>query len=1122
MSPPRVTSGPQPSPATGTVSTPASRAARLARDIDARQSGIELALLGVAALVVGLAVLHVWLAQARRAGAVEADLAAGRAVMVGPGTRAAALSPLLTSIERDSERQFVARTIASALTPGHPTAIDPLRQIGDLARIRIAARTIDARRDVPALSARLRTMRLGRMNVDSIRLLDADDLRALRASAAVRTAAEFGWRLVLAALLLVAAFFAAHVIRRLLGVSGDAVIVPIVFLLCGLGFVTMASVNDAVRDRLLFEPFAWGCALGAPLLAAASAVDFRRLGVDRLAFVFLAAALVASALLLTFGSGPGASGVKVNLLGVQPVEAIRPLIALFLAGYFARRWEMVRELRESRVAGSTILRRVSLPRWTDLQPVVVGMALVLVFFFLQRDLGPALVMSLVFLAVYSIARDRWLFAVAGLAILGAGFAAGYLAGYPSTVVRRVEMWRAPWDNAISGGDQVAHSLWALASGGLLGSGSGASGAGYIPTGQNDLVLASLGEDLGFVGLAAIFALFAVFIVRTLRRARETDVAYVAFLIAGLVTSLVGQMLLIAAGLLGLAPLSGVVTPFLSLGRSSMLSNLAVVGLLLASVRLAVPSESRPFARPIGVLRNVLLVAILALVVRAFVVQVVDRNETMARPVRTRQADGVQRFQDNPRLREAAQWLTRGTISDRNGLPLATSDGREIDKARAAVEAAGARISLNCPDPRARCYPWGGVTFAILGDGVTRANWAASNTDYVERRLDEHLRGFGSRTVAGERLPDYASLIPLWDHRNDLSHPAARRLFERVGDAGLTIDARLQWQIGRLLEARLAKLNLSRGAVVVIDGTSGDVLASVSHPWPLPIRGRVRVGDILPADSPALLDRARFGQYPPGSTFKLVTAAAALRAPGRLEERTFMCRNLPDGRVGQNLAGWRRPVRDDPADRSPHGHVAFDEGIVVSCNAYFAQLGLAVGARPLREAAAQFEVQTAVPDTVERLRGQLPWASYGQGEVVASPFRMARVAATFGASGIMPHGQVIAAPAEADSSGTRRILTPAQAERVAQAMRQVVLRGTARSLLTTMGSDGGDIAGKTGTAEVAGARSHAWFVGFAPASAGAERRIAFAVLIENGGYGGDAAVPLAGDIVTAARKLGVIK
>ncbi len=1106
---------------TVTVSTPDSRAARLARDTDSRRSWIELGLIAAAVIIVAMAVAHVWLAQTVRAGATEGAIAAGRVLVLGPGTKPEELVPLLSSIERDSERRFVARTIADALAADGPAAIGPLSHVGALARIRVDARVIATRRDLPALAASLDELRLGRMNPVSIRLLEASDLRALRPAVAVRTQSTFGLRLGLSALLLVAAFLAAHVVRRVLGVTSDPVVLPVVFLLCGLGFVTMASVNDPVRDRLLFESFAWGAAFGALLLAAGSAIDFRRLGVDRLAFVFLAAALLISMLLLAFGSGPGTSGVRVNLFGVQPVEAIRPLIALFLAGYFAKRWEVVRELSDPRASGAPLLERAAPPRWSDLQPVVVGMALVLVFFFLQRDLGPALVMSLVFLATYSVARGRWLLALAGLGAVVAGFAVGFFAGYPSTVVKRVAMWRSPWDNAISGGDQVAQSLWALASGGWLGNGSGSSGAAYIPTGENDLVLASLGEDFGFVGFAAVLVVFAVIVVRLLRRAARTDDGYAALVIVGLVTSLVAQLLLIAAGLLGLAPLSGVVTPFLSLGRSSMVSNLAVVGALLAAARLATPGETKPFARPVGVLTAAFVVAIGVLGVRAFTVQVVNRTETLARPVRTRQADGALRFQDNPRLREAAQWLVRGTITDRNGLPLATSNRARLTKARPALESAGARVGANCPDSSQRCYPWGGLAFPLLGDATTRANWAASNTDYVERQLDLHLRGYGDREVLGERLSDYAALVPLWDHRDDLSHPAASRLINRDRSVRLTIDARLQARAARLLEDRLAELNLARGAVVVLDAGTGEVLAAVSHPWPAMTRGAVRVGGNLPADAPALLDRARFGQYAPGSTFKLVTAAAALRSPKHDEDRRFTCRHLPDGRVGQIIEGWRRPVRDDPADKTPHGEVTLDEGLVVSCNAYFAQLGLALGARTLRETAALFEVQTAVPDTVESLRGQLPWASYGQGEVVASPFRMARVAAAFATAGAMPIGRLLVAP-EPSQGGSRQILPAEGAQRIARAMRRVVLQGTARTLTTLLGPEGGDLAGKTGTAEVTGARSHAWFVGFAPASQQQGRRIAFAVLIENGGYGGAAAVPLAGEIVTGARALGIIK
>ena len=187
-----------------------------------------------------------------------------------------------------------------------------------------------------------------------------------------------------------------HGVRRATGTIGDPLIVPIVCALCGLGLLTMASVNDPLRDRLLFEPFAVGVALGCVALTAASQVDFRRLELRPLRLrVPGRRRSRCRCCCSSFGSGPGPSGVKVNLFGVQPVEAIRPLVALFLAGYFARRWELLRELRAiRRAAASRSSDACALPRVADVIPVAVGMALVLLFFFFQRDLGPALVISL--------------------------------------------------------------------------------------------------------------------------------------------------------------------------------------------------------------------------------------------------------------------------------------------------------------------------------------------------------------------------------------------------------------------------------------------------------------------------------------------------------------------------------------------------------------------------------------------------------------------------------------------------------------------------------------------------------------------------------------------------------
>jgi peptidoglycan glycosyltransferase len=192
-----------------------------------------------------------------------------------------------------------------------------------------------------------------------------------------------------------------------------------------------------------------------------------------------------------------------------------------------------------------------------------------------------------------------------------------------------------------------------------------------------------------------------------------------------------------------------------------------------------------------------------------------------------------------------------------------------------------------------------------------------------------------------------------------------------------------------------------------------------------------------------------------------------------------------------------------------------EGLVHSCNAYFAQLAATLGPEPLIGTAARLGISlTPSKIPAQRVRDTLPQIGYGQGDVVATPMRMARVAAAIASEGLLreTHQETNARPAEPD-----RFLDRNASHLLASYMRDVVLSGTGRSLK----GHPWRIAGKTGTAELADRASHAWFVGFAPYGA-ATRRIAFAIIIENAGYGGASAAPVAGEIVTAAAQSGLVQ
>jgi peptidoglycan glycosyltransferase len=245
--------------------------------------------------------------------------------------------------------------------------------------------------------------------------------------------------------------------------------------------------------------------------------------------------------------------------------------------------------------------------------------------------------------------------------------------------------------------------------------------------------------------------------------------------------------------------------------------------------------------------------------------------------------------------------------------------------------------------------------------------------------------------------------------------------------------------------------------------------------------------------------------------------AALRLSAEHAGHQYVCRRLPDGRIGNFVRGWGRAVRDDVRDTTPHGTLDMERGLIVSCNAYFAQLATyQVGADALHRTADLLGITVGRPNTPQRLRDALPQAAYGQGEVLATPFQMARAAATVANGGVMPFGRWVTDETNLRVQPPQRILDSNVNALLARYMRETVTRGTGREA----GGAAVPVAGKTGTAEIANGPSHAWFIGFAPATG--RNRIAFAVLIENGRYGGSAAAPLAATLVSAAAKLGTFR
>jgi len=1099
----------------------------------------ELILLLAATALVGCGLWLVWQSKSH----VFEDFAKGSAE-----SRIADLSqfksvqqilPFLTSVAGNEDREFIARRIFSVRGREFANA-------GAVANIRVTVKEIAAHPRLESFPKRLAEAEAREARRKhrwfgpaakpvSVSLLTPEQIRSFKQAVVVRSPADYRKRFLLWSFLCIGVFYAIHVFWRLRGFAGDQTVLPVLHLLSGTGLILMISLRDPLRDTLMFQDFAEGLILGALLLAVLSTIDFER-EFRGLSYVWLGLSVLLATALAFFGSGPGESDAKVNLGFFQPVEVIRILLVLFLAGYFARNWDALRDLKQQRgPLGS--LRFLSVPRLQYLLPVAIGVSVALAMFFLLKDLGPALVIGCLFLSLYTVARNKPGLAVAGLCAIVFVFWAAHSAGYPETVTQRIDMRASPWDNYVRGGDQLAHSLWALSSGGVLGAGVGLGNPEYVPAAHTDLIVAALGEEWGFVGVLGVYVLYAFLLFRASRIALRAPGAYSMFLVIGLAMVTALQILLITGGILGVIPLSGVVSPFLSYGRSSMAANFALFGIVLSISGRPKGNQAPRFGRPVAWLTYAVGLCFCVLMARAAQIQIAQADDLAARAALVVQSSGPRQYEYNPRLTQLARQLQKGNISDRNGLPLASSDWAAVKTHATQYEALGMPLDSAAPPNRRRFYPLGAKMFYLLGDVVTRKKQGASNTAFQERASRVRLQGFDDYAEleiskdekTGHEVRrikyDYRDLLPLLRHRNEPDNLEVKDLMDRTRDVRMSIDAPLQMRASAILEQHLRKLGKDRGSLVVMDPDTGELLAAVSYPWPAPAEFNALQAepaqDVGDAD---LQDRARYGLYPPGSSFKIVTAIAALRKDPGLAQQRYGCIRLPDGRSGNYVGQSKRPIRDDVQDRNPHGSVDMERGVTVSCNAYFAQLGAyKVGARGLFDTAALFGIQTASPNTWEELRKVLPQASYGQGQVVVSPFQMARVASAVANGGLAVQGRWVMDDSNVRTREAVRVMPVAQAHQLGGFMREVITAGTGRSLASSPVV----IAGKTGTAELAGAASHAWFIGFAPylnpgsGNAPKTKRIAFAVLVENGQYGGTASAPIAGEVVLAARDLGLI-
>ena len=341
------------------------------------------------------------------------------------------------------------------------------------------------------------------------------------------------------------------------------------------------------------------------------------------------------------------------------------------------------------------------------------------------------------------------------------------------------------------------------------------------------------------------------------------------------------------------------------------------------------------------------------------------------------------------------------------------------------------------------------------------------------------------------------------------------------DLTLTLDVELQSIAYNALKKKM-------GAAILMDVQNGEILALVSAPAfdPNDIAREVKQ---VEAEGGSLLNRATQGLYPPGSTFKVLVAATAMRKGWSEKidcpaDGFTTSSNYPKIRDHEFYAAESRG-----ASWGGHGVIDMNYAVTRSSNVFFAQLGVLLGHDALREEAVAFGIndsdylyetlgdklyvtRSRYPDLAKSDQYGLAQVSIGQGKLLVTPMQMCMVTAAIANDGLLmqPRLQLDQKPEK-----LRRCMNEQHAQLLQTMMRSVVTRGTGRAMANAGFTSGG----KTGTAQNPHGAAHGWFIGFAPAE---NPRLAVSVLVENGGYGSSSALPIARSLLVEAHKQGYLE
>lgn len=387
----------------------------------------------------------------------------------------------------------------------------------------------------------------------------------------------------------------AHIAVRRLAPNADGILLPIAALLNGIGYVFIVRLDEAQTDtgRLAFLQSVWtAIGIGAFIVTLIVVRRSRELERYRYTFAFVGIILLVLPLAPVIGRTINGAKIWVSIgpVNFQPGEAAKVALALFFAGYLVEKRELL-ALSTFRVG------RLHLPDPKHLGPIAIAWGASLVVMTMERDLGSSLLFFVLFVVMLWVATGRTTYLTVSTTL----FVVGGLFAYRvfDHVQDRIDVWLDPWPQAKGSGFQIVEASFAMADGGVAGTGIGLGTPTRIPVVETDFIFAAITEELGLMGGAAILCAYMLMAGAGLRIALRADSAFDTLLATGL-TTLVGiQAFIILAGVTRLLPLTGVTLPFMSYGGSSLVLNYVLLALLLRisdnSVKTASPDEAEAAA-----------------------------------------------------------------------------------------------------------------------------------------------------------------------------------------------------------------------------------------------------------------------------------------------------------------------------------------------------------------------------------------------------------------------------------------------------------------------------------------------------------------------------------------------